>query len=394
MKIKVIDNETFHKEHIKVLESSNVNFLIGSGVSANILATLNDVEDLVEYNDDRLLHKTSNSKRTQIEAILYYRFLMKSIYPIVNEDEDKVNKHTCQIAELLASLHSIFEKKKDPNLEKQINIFTTNYDMFFENALEQKQLYYNDGFMGRIKPRFSMSNFSIAINNISNLNFRKVPSTFFNVIKFHGSLNWINKNNNIDYKFDIETKLKQFVEKYSPLFQTTYDKLEVLYKSEKFSKLKLDEKYEKIKDLFTDSKQTESLEFIKEYKKTFAIVNPTKEKFSETLLSLNYHDMLRLYSTNLEREHVSLFVFGFSFADEHILKITERSLINPELKLVIYAYDKNALDSYKEKFSKIKSSNSVTIIYDEKKKMDLVEFTKVYKDIYSDLFAEYEEGNK
>ncbi|MEC9485478.1 MAG: hypothetical protein UMR38_06345 [Candidatus Izemoplasma sp.] len=77
MDVKVKTMENFFDDNKNILESSNVNFLIGSGISASILATLNDLEDLVEYNNDVIKNQSSSSKKTQIEAILYWRFFFE-----------------------------------------------------------------------------------------------------------------------------------------------------------------------------------------------------------------------------------------------------------------------------------------------------------------------------
>lgn len=388
MDVKVKTMENFFDDNKNILESSNVNFLIGSGISASILATLNDLEDLVEYNNDVIKNQTSSSKKTQIEAILYWRFFVESIYPLVHYDETKKQKHIADIAKFFNVVYKILEKKEDSNLEKQVNVFTTNYDVFFELALESQSLYYNDGFLGRFNPRFDMLNYNVSLNSISNLNFKKVPKTHFNLIKFHGSLNWNRLDEQIMFDYNYLKKIAEFYDKYEGLFKTDYEELKKLYSLEKFCKSNIEEKYDEFKKIFTNRKINDYIDFIIDYKSNFSIVNPTKEKFTETLLSLSYHDMLRLFSTHLEREHVSLFVFGFSFSDEHILKITERSMINPELKIVIFAYDKKSLDKYLDIFSKINSSNEITIVFEEDKNINIDCLIEMYEKFSDKLYKE------
>ncbi|HID5953745.1 TPA: SIR2 family protein, partial [Escherichia coli] len=69
-----------------------------------------------------------------------------------------------------------------------------------------------------------------------------------------------------------------------------------------------------------------SLEEFKSYYNSLAIVNPTKEKFSETVFQQHYYQSLRLLSYELEKPQTVLICFGFSFQDEHILEIIKRSL--------------------------------------------------------------------
>lgn len=74
------------------------------------------------------------------------------------------------------------------------------------------------------------------------------------------------------------------------------------------------------------------------------IVSPTKQKFSETVFEQHYYQMLRMLSFELEKKNSILIVFGFSFADEHILEIVRRSMVNPFLKIYVIAYNKKSKD--------------------------------------------------
>ena len=60
--------------------------------------------------------------------------------------------------------------------------------------------------------------------------------------------------------------------------------------------------------------------------------------------------MIRSFSYELEKKQSVLIVFGFSFADEHIKSIFERSLSNPELQVFLISYSKESQDDLKNKF--------------------------------------------
>lgn len=64
--------------------------------------------------------------------------------------------------------------------------------------------------------------------------------------------------------------------------------------------------YNQIKDIiksnFLDSlvsQQETYADWLNHYNSTFLIVNPTKEKFSDTLLNKNYYELLRIFSNEL-----------------------------------------------------------------------------------------------
>ena len=61
-----------------------------------------------------------------------------------------------------------------------IEIFTTNYDLLFEQALERSKTPYFDGFSGASKPFFDPA--SVANNDL--------PSRWVRIWKLHGSLGW------------------------------------------------------------------------------------------------------------------------------------------------------------------------------------------------------------
>jgi hypothetical protein len=64
--------------------------------------------------------------------------------------------------------------------EHPIEIFTTNYDLLFEQALERARVPYFDGFAGASEPFFDPS--SVASNDL--------PARWVRVWKLHGSLGW------------------------------------------------------------------------------------------------------------------------------------------------------------------------------------------------------------
>ena len=86
-----------------------------------------------------------------------------------------------------------------------------------------------------------------------------------------------------------------------------------------------------------------------------SIIIPKKTKFSITTLELQYYDLLRMFANELERKNAVLLVMGFSFADEHIRTLVQRSLTaNPSLQIFIFCYDENAKQVIKEKISDTK----------------------------------------
>ncbi|NLK37170.1 MAG: DUF87 domain-containing protein, partial [Epulopiscium sp.] len=87
------------------------------------------------------------------------------------------------------------------------------------------------------------------------------------------------------------------------------------------------------------------------------IVNPTKEKFDTTIMNIAYHELIRIFSNELEKENSVLLVYGFSFKDEHILEITKRSIVNPTLQIYIFCYDDISAEEMMHHFQVAKNHN-------------------------------------
>jgi hypothetical protein len=76
--------------------------------------------------------------------------------------------------------------------EKPIEIFTTNYDLLIEQALEETSIPYFDGFVGSRQPFFDLR--SVEDNLI--------PKHWSRLWKIHGSINWYQKANKEVFRSD------------------------------------------------------------------------------------------------------------------------------------------------------------------------------------------------
>ncbi len=74
-----------------------------------------------------------------------------------------------------------------------VEIFTVNYDLLFETALERRRVPYFDGFVGTLKARFHTELVEGSIGR----NEECVPAFFVRLWKLHGSVNWLWETQNI-----------------------------------------------------------------------------------------------------------------------------------------------------------------------------------------------------
>lgn len=323
------------------IQSANINFLIGSGLSMPYLTTLGGIEKNIEALNNRA--DLSPEERKIIMASIYREYFKKVMLPNLNiYNRGKYNVVLKNYEDFISVWNSIMHNRCGNLRSKQLNVFSTNIDIFFETAADSCGVEFVDGFQGSVVPTFSEANFQKIVmrNSMHFHNVTELP--VFNLMKIHGSINWRVE----DGKIVNDSKQEQ-VETIAKLLEN----LELMYSFVTYDD-SLDDMIKEAKELLAgegyDHKGVE--EFIEKYNE-LVIVNPTKKKFSETVIDDHFYELMRMYSNALERENTLLFVMGFSFADEHILSITQRALkTNPTLLVVLYAYDETAYRSYKEIF--------------------------------------------
>lgn len=333
----------------KVIESCHLNFLIGSGASKPFLDTLTDIEKALDN-----LHKKSGLSAGQdnesvlklIEVSIKQYYFKKCIERNVDLlAENNENETLIIYKDLLQSIQTILEKRHTNIISKQVNLFTTNMDIFLDVALEDLGYSINDGFSGRMNPKFGTENFHNLVSKVSSHYEYQSTVPLFNLFKLHGSLNWkLNKKNETIY-FDGALNATK---KLSKIKFEEGELIECF--NEKGKAIKLSKVYENAVEKGNFETLQERLDsFLLTYDQLI-MVNPNKDKFEETTLKYSYYELLRMYSNNLERENSMLLVSGFSFADEHICKITTRvAKSNPTLLILIFAFNEAAEQEIKEK---------------------------------------------
>jgi len=326
-----------------IIQDCNINFLLGSGLSVPYLKTLGTIETLLtELGDSSVEDET----KKLIRASLYKKFFDEVIAKntsILNGNPLAQNVLE-SYKDFLHIWNGILLRRKSTILSKEANIFTTNVDIFLDKSLEDLSLEYNDGFNGRFKPSFSLSNFKKSRFKKSLHYDNKAEIPVFNLLKLHGSLSWdIDSSDKIIFSRDL-FQVKEIASKTI----NTGHVLDIPGDATLVSLVAA--ATGKNADASTDA-------FIKEYDKLL-IVNPTKEKFKHTLLNQTYYELLRLYSNELEKENTVLFVMGFSFADEHILDITLRAAnSNPTLVIYVIGHTTEAKVQIEKRFPKDKIKN-------------------------------------
>lgn len=165
-------------------------------------------------------------------------------------------------------------------------IFTTNYDLFNEKAMDGLGLPYTNGFSGTIDRRFNPAVFRYALAEQLDLTSRKwaVVDGFVYLGKLHGSISWVDEAGN--GLFPVRE------------LQDTKDRHDAL------------------------------------------MVYPTPAKHASSLAS-PYTDIFREFQRQIVHEQSVLFVLGYSFSDAHINNIIYQALTIPTFRVIIFADPEN-----------------------------------------------------
>lgn len=367
-------NELYKAFRASALHDKNINFLIGAGASAPYIPTLK-INDNVTFED--LL---TNNDYNDIKDFIYYKyyndilrksFCFTSTDPITKKARKDTLDFYCNFIDNIVTLIN----NKSANQIRRANIFTTNYDLFFEKASDKllrksANFVFNDGARGLSKRYLQISNFHTSTWHQGTNDLYKFEIPTINLIKMHGSVSWRKINEDT-----IEVN-------YPKVFPS---KLELEIDSQTIEKIIEDIN----ENLFIDSaKETLNLsedddiklkKFQIEYDK-LAIVNPTKAKFEETVFQQHYYQSLRLLSYELEKPQTVLICFGFSFKDEHIREIILRSLSNPSLIIYIFCYRKKN----KQEIQELISNKKIIFIYpDDDNSENIINLNRFIKCIFS-----------
>lgn len=293
----------------KAIASANINFLIGSGASRPFLDVLNDIESKLD--------QAERDKDEDAEAEIKSEYFKKCIEGNLELFQKNMAQNAKDVLtnyeEFYKAINYILLRREDSLLTKQVNVFTTNIDVFSEKAFENTLLEFNDGFSGRFELVYDNGNYNKSYfkKSLHYENTSEIP--IFNLLKLHGSVSWKRED----------------------------------------GKILLDQELSLLKKINASDQSS----FIDNFN-SLQLINPTKKKLQDTVLNEYYYGLLRIYANALEKENSILFVVGFSFADEHIHKLTMQvSNSNPTLTIYIFCHTSSSSHIYESMVSEAKNKN-------------------------------------
>ena len=255
--------------------TKRLNFLIGSGTSVPAIPLMSFFKS--KDNSDE---EANNLLSDKVKAVS-----MKVLEDISNaNDEDNIKAVLKRYSEFIKVVLQLLYHANSRQVTKNINIFTTNYDLFIEKSLDELMKYesfvFNDGSNGYFNRILDSANYnkSVAYRGLNDNYLNELPT--LSLIKPHGSMNW-------------------------------------------------------------ERGQEDNILIRQSVVENPVVVKPTGLEGQETFLNNHFHDMLRVFQHELDKPQSILIVIGFSFQDKHIAKMLNRSLKNPELNVFIFCYSES-----------------------------------------------------
>lgn len=277
-----MDEANNEKEEItkflrKLAITKQLNFLIGSGASTPAIPLMGQCSN----NGELVQIIQEKSKKLITDTYEFDDNLGTS----QNNIRDVLNSYR----KLIYAISNVLDRSNSRETPREANLFTTNYDLFVEKAvdmvLKETSLVFNDGARGYFNRYLDSSNFNrmVAYKGLNNNYIDELPS--LTLIKPHGSVNWERSN---DGQVIIRNKVVE-----NPM-----------------------------------------------------VVPPTGLEGQETFLNNHFHDMLRVFQLELDKPESVLFVLGFSFQDDHIARMIRRALENRRLIIECFCWSNSDKEQY------------------------------------------------
>lgn len=233
-------------------QTKQTSVILGSGPDIKSYST-NDVESLRRHINRALAEACNLPRSGQILAAPY--------------DTDPFLAHRTFLSRIV--------RNRGANLPRP-QVFTTNYDLVVESALDELGYPYIDGFSGTVDRRLNLAFYGLDLHRVETTT-QSVVARAEGVLylhKVHGSLNWRSS--------------------------TGRDRLTGLHSLE-------------VRQSITPADDE------------LVLIYPTSSKEGDTL-AYPYSDLLRLLGDAVQQDDTAVIVAGYGFADAHINRILLRSL--------------------------------------------------------------------
>lgn len=307
-------HQIFHAFFRELFKLNNVSFLFGTGPSIPLGA-----KSMGEMYDSAVAKLDASTKKV-IEAVMekygnkndFENFLgllyqlcdlnkkgVKTEFPVKDEDINEFKKAFFELCDFFDNMdekeaikkvndHRIFISKilTRSLALKRANIFTTNYDLVLEKAMDEEGVICVNGFVGNTSRKLKPESFNYDYYFPATTTEGKVHrlDKVIHFYKLHGSINWLRTSPTPDNPYGVEEKDIGLVRGYD-------DKGDVMI-----------------------------------------YPTPAKENLSTMF---PYSDLFRKFANIIQQPQSVLCTIGYGFGDEHINRLIKEALTIPSFQLVV-----------------------------------------------------------
>lgn len=247
--------------------------ITGPEYSSNLerlMETLYSAQFLIERSGGTRFQEAAESVRSVIDKVVRYVYAQCTAVPLVGGSP-------------VLELYRSFYRKlcyRDRALPKPW-VFTTNYDLLNEAAMDSLGIPYTNGFSGVVERRFNPSVFRYALAEQIDVSSQRWASVenFVYLCKLHGSVSWSEEGKSL-----------------FPIRETLPPPLEPQAR---------------------------------------VMIYPTPAKQAASLGS-PYSDLFREFQGRIARDQSVLITIGYSFGDDHVNNIIFQALTIPTFRLVVF----------------------------------------------------------
>lgn len=276
-------------------ENTDILEIVQKYIGANETENFKDIEGLLNWLQNGINFERNRTTRENL-MLIFDKIKEQFIESIPKWGNEKYIKSTT-IDTYTKFYKYIFDSRSIEN--SKLAIFTTNYDLFNEFALENNNFSYTSGFTTDLKQAFDINQFKYrVVDDTERYKDKWQPvKKEANIYKLHGSINWSQNDHGT---------------------------------------------------LCQNNTATENI-----------VIYPTMLKHQETAQS-PYSELFREFSTVLQKQNTTLIVMGYGFPDEHINNIISQNLQNQDFNLIILGDIFE--DKMKEFYQKFKNKINLHII--------------------------------
>ncbi len=168
------------KSVFEEMDAGNISLVEEILKAESLTLSIEDGSPDIETINDLVMKISIKSQDTK------YQNLEKEILRLINLNFDRITSHNLEYHRSLIS--SI--KNRSHGISSDFWVFTTNYDLLFEEAASFEKVQIENGFIGTTLRYFDINSLLLKSGTVKAKSFHEKKECVLRLVKLHGSLSW------------------------------------------------------------------------------------------------------------------------------------------------------------------------------------------------------------